>query len=404
MYMNWKKGISIVGTLIMLLGQNIAGVTAFAETIIDPETTSESEELYFEKDGQPLNEVTVEKEKTTAFTFVDTNKEDSEAVIELPAAVTLDTEQTNQQLTDDSTVAYDTTTNKVTVKMNQGNGKEVQKINLVVKGTQETGGNPQQFYAQTKRADGHSYRSKAVQVTVSCQETTNTGEPNGTVSGETGEEANEDGDSDSASVANKKEINIPQVRAGNKNVDLDISPASETVLSGQDATYILNFKVTGNQISYTNAKITVDIPKEYVLDQDLSELAIAGVTPTREANTGQLIYTFPSISAGQTYTTNIKVKTNNGTTPDETSISLVSNFSANEFTGEAESKATVTVKSSLSLSSSKKYVSTIGSDGKEKLDPPTGGDVSNWDINVTASQKDAGVAYFKEGLRLSLKI
>ncbi|HHD1569812.1 TPA: isopeptide-forming domain-containing fimbrial protein [Enterococcus faecalis] len=406
MYMKWKKGISIAGTLIMLLGQNIAGMTAFAETVIDPETTSESEELYFEKEGQPLNEVTVEKEKTAAFTFVDTNKEDAEAVIELPAAVTLDQEQTNQQLTDGSTVAYDAATNKVTVKMNQGNGKEVQKINLVVKGTQETGGNPQQFYAQTKRADGRNYRSKAVQVTVSGQETPNTGEPNGIASGETGEEANEDGDSDSAPVANKSAQETrerPQVRAGNKNVDLDISPASGTVLAGQDATYILNFKVTGNQTSYTNAKITVDIPREYVLNQDLSELAIAGVTPTRDANTGQLLYTFPSISAGQTYTTNIKVKTNNGTTPDGTSIPLVSNFSADEFTGKAESKATVTVKSSLSISSSKAYVSTIGSNGKKKLDPPTGGDISNWSINVTASQKDVGVAYFKEGSKITIK-
>lgn len=118
---------------------------------------------------------------------------------------------------------------------------------------------------------------------------------------------------------------------------MDISPVSETVSAGQDAIFALNFKVTGNQTNYINAKITVDIPKEYDLNEELSELEIAGIPPTRAGTTGQLIYDFASIAAGQAHTTNIKLKTVNGTTPDDTAITLTSNFIANEFSGSTES-------------------------------------------------------------------
>src|SRR5690625_4217777 len=82
---------------------------------------------------------------------------------------------------------------------------------------------------------------------------------------------------------NEKGLNSQIVPfAGNLNVDIDISPQKESVLSGNDAAYNLVLKLTGARTEYSNAKITVDLPigdfTEFI--QDVNELVIDGVVPT----------------------------------------------------------------------------------------------------------------------------
>ena len=103
--MNWKKSLSIVGTLIMVVGQNIAGVTAFAETISNQESIIE--DIYFEKNNTKISEITLEQGKEETITFVDENKEDEEAIVTLPELTKLNLSETNSQLDDASTVNYD---------------------------------------------------------------------------------------------------------------------------------------------------------------------------------------------------------------------------------------------------------------------------------------------------------
>ncbi|HGC5945291.1 TPA: hypothetical protein ACIZC1_002794 [Enterococcus faecalis] len=398
--MNWKKSLSIVGTLLMLIGQNITGMTAFAGTIADTETVIESEGLYFEQEDKTINELTINKDETKQLTFVDTNKKDTEAVINLPESLMVDIEETNNKVENEgSFVSYNRETRKVSIQMNNENKRKVQ---LIVKGNQVTKNTPQQFYAQVRRADNKNYRSKPVKVVINANRTDSVDSQAVTVNDMSEEETSES-DSTPQIPGEKNTLpKSPSVRAGNRNVDLDISPMSGTVLSGQDATYLLSFKVTGNQTRYTDGKITVDIPKEYDLNQDLSELEIAGVVPTRIADTGQLIYNFASIEAGQTYTTTIKLKTNNGVTPDGTVVTLVSNFSAAEFSGQAESKAAVTINSNLTINVSKNYAMTTDKNGRTKTDPPVANDTGIWNIKISAQNKDKGLLYFKEGSKITV--
>lgn len=316
-------------------------------------------------------------------------------VVTLPQGLTLDL-QASQILAQESgvVIGYDTSLNSI--EINYNNAKVLpdsdqnnynQYVKLIVKGS--TKGT---YDVQAKASQNGI--NKTANIRLNLTGNSRSSDLNTEATPVTEEGTKDDSDADKPRFS---------VRSGNKNIDLDISPVSETVSAGQDATFALNFKVTGNQTNYTNAKITVDIPKEYDLNQELSELVIAGVAPTRDAATGQLIYNFTSIPAGQAYTTNIKLKTVNGTTPDGTAITLTSNFSANEFSGSAESTATVTIEASSSLSVSKSYESTLDKTGKSKTTPPTAGDTGTWKILVNAGQKDTGASYFKEGSKITVK-
>jgi fimbrial isopeptide formation D2 family protein/LPXTG-motif cell wall-anchored protein len=399
--MNWRKGINILATSLILIGQGVGVVDAFAVT----STEATTEDLTFKKDNQQVSDLTLEEGQETTISLTDAYEAEENAEITLPASVSLNQEATNTQLGTAQSVTYNAETNKVTVAWGQGE----KNVNLVLKGNQATGGTPQQFFAKVVR-EGTTYRSQAVNLTVT--EAT----PNSSSDTNQDQEESSGDDSEDGEISNTEPVEeateddsteekqvTPQPRAGNLNVDLDIAAVSASISSGEDAVFTLNFKVTGSQTTYTDANITVDIPKEFELNQELSELAIAGVIPTRDETTGQLIYSFDSIAAGQTYTTNIKVKTTNGTTPNGTAITLTSNFSAAEFSGDATSEATTTVKAGSTLATSKSYVSTTGKDGKEKKDPPTGGDTSTWKLKVNAAQKDTGITYFKEGSKIVVK-
>ncbi|WP_167630562.1 adhesive domain-containing protein, partial [Listeria valentina] len=194
----------------------------------------------------------------------------------------------------------------------------------------------------------------------------------------------------------------PQVRAGTINADIDISPANDSVSSGQDAVYELNFKATGSQTTYQNAKIVVNLPENVAFTQDVNELKIAGTAPTYDASAHTLTYQFATLAAGQANKVFVKVNTVNGTTASGTALTSKATFTADNFTGDATDEATVTVNASSSLSTSKTYSQTVDSDGKEKTTPPTAGDTGTWTIKVNADQKETGLLYFKDGSQIKV--
>lgn len=71
----------------MLLGQNIAGVAAFAETVTNNNSV-ETQDIYFENNETKLAKLDVTQGEDTAVTLVDTNKEDQEVTVSLPSSVT----------------------------------------------------------------------------------------------------------------------------------------------------------------------------------------------------------------------------------------------------------------------------------------------------------------------------
>ncbi|HHD1569846.1 TPA: SpaA isopeptide-forming pilin-related protein [Enterococcus faecalis] len=373
----------------MLLGQNITGITAFAEGITD-NPNIETEDIYFENSEGPLTNVEMAPGEENTLTLVDTSKEDQEVTVTLPSSVTLNNSITNTQLNGGNTISFDQQNNQVKVTFADEN-QAVKKVALsLIAGNEEAKGN-QSIVAKTVRQDGLIYSSKPLPVTILS---------NGAEKA-TSSENSVVKESNAPNESTSKENETKMVRAGNTNVDLDISAATASVYAGRDAVFTLNFKVTGSQTIYHNAKIMVSIPEGFELNQELTDLQIAGVTPVLEAN--QLVYQFSQIESGQTYTKNLKIKTINGTTPNGTKVTLTSDFIADEFTGNAHSEATSTIQSASLLAISKGYRKTIdGLSGSDKKDPPISGDIGVWSIKVVANKKDEGVMYFKEGSKIKV--
>lgn len=211
-----------------------------------------------------------------------------------------------------------------------------------------------------------------------------------------------DGTSQSKEAPSVEKVPDVSVRSGTVNVDIDIAPVVAKVDSGKDATFALNFKVTGSQTVYYNAKIVVDIPDSADFKQDLSTIKIAGVTPVYNENAHQLTYSFSEIPSGQAYKVNLKIATENGTTENGTTLSTKATFTADDFTGTAEDTAEITVNAAASLSTSKAYTSTVDQNNQAKTDPPTAGDIGTWTIMVNADKKDSGLLYFKEGTKIKV--
>ncbi|MFC0492080.1 isopeptide-forming domain-containing fimbrial protein, partial [Listeria grayi] len=188
--------------------------------------------------------------------------------------------------------------------------------------------------------------------------------------------------------------------SGNVNVDIDVAPQTASISSGQDAPFALNFKVTGSQTSYKNADIAVQLPTNANLEQDLTELKIAGVVPTYDRTKQQLLYHFDELASGKAYKVIIKIPTENGTTKNNTELVVKATFTADNYTGTATDDATVKVNAASSLASSKTYAQTIDSAGKTKIDPPSAGDLGVWKIKVNADKKETGLLYFKSGSKI----
>ncbi|WP_340504327.1 SpaA isopeptide-forming pilin-related protein [Enterococcus faecalis] len=389
--MKWKKGLSIVGTLVMLLGQNIAGVAAFAETVTNNNSV-ETQDIYFENNETKLAKLDVTQGEDTAVTLVDTNKEDQEVTVSLPSSVTLNQAVTNTQLGDASSANYDQNANEVKVIF-KNKEQDTKKVNLVLTGKDANKGTTTPMFAKAIRLDGQTYRSVVLPVSVIPTETNNK---------QANSEASTTENDGEPEQKMPTQNDVSSVRSGNMNVDLDISPVSDSVLSGEDLVYALNFKVTGSQTTYHNAKISVTLPTGYSLNQDLNNIQIAGVTPTFDATTGVLSYVFQELTAGQTGTVNLKVGTINGTTSNGSEVKLTADFSADEFSGNAKTEATEAINASSSLSTSKTYLKTLDSNGDEKDTPPLAGDTGIWNIKVSAAKKTTGLLYFKERSKITV--
>ncbi|MDN3133601.1 isopeptide-forming domain-containing fimbrial protein [Enterococcus faecalis] len=156
-----------MGTLIMVVGQNIAGVTAFAETISNQESIIE--DIYFEKNNTKISEITLEQGKEETITFVDENKEDEEAIVTLPELTKLNLSETNSQLDDASTVNYDQETNKVKIVF-KNKEQNIKRTNLVLTTTDSVGNNQERMYAKVIRQDSQIYTSKPVTITTTSSE------------------------------------------------------------------------------------------------------------------------------------------------------------------------------------------------------------------------------------------
>ncbi|KAJ79729.1 hypothetical protein SAMN04487774_10822 [Enterococcus faecalis] len=154
----------------MVVGQNIAGVTAFAETISNQESIVE--DIYFEKDNTKISEITLEQGKEETITFVDENKEDEEAIVTLPESTKLNLTETNLQLGDASIVNYNEDTNQVKIAF-KNKEQNIKRTNLILVTSDTVENNQARMYAQVIRQDSQTYMSKPVIITTTTSSENN---------------------------------------------------------------------------------------------------------------------------------------------------------------------------------------------------------------------------------------
>ncbi len=184
---------------------------------------------------------------------------------------------------------------------------------------------------------------------------------------------------------------------GDLNVDINVSPLNANVLAGNDAAYKLVFKTTGSITEYTNAIIIVDLPlsSEVNFNQSLSELRIAGVEPTFDSESSQLIYQFDTLQAGQTYENIIKLQTTNGLIASGTELDVQASFQADQFE-PVQDLATVVIDASTTISASKRYTEARGND----RNIPIPNSQTVWEMNVDIPKTNIGQNYLEPALRL----
>ncbi len=213
--MNWKKSLSIVGTLIMVVGQNIAGFTAFAETISNQESIIE--DIYFEKNNTKISEITLEQGKEETITFVDENKEDEEAIVTLPESTKLNLAETNSQLDDASTVNYDQDTNQVKIAF-KNKEQNIKRTNLILATNDTVENNQARMYAQVVRLDSQTYMSKPVIITTTSSENNKQQEET--------QKNEEDGESAQQSSTNGESSNSLETNSLNKEQKNEVENTS----------------------------------------------------------------------------------------------------------------------------------------------------------------------------------
>ncbi len=201
---------------------------------------------------------------------------------------------------------------------------------------------------------------------------------------------------------NKVSTNSITPYSGNLNVDIDISPQKNTVLSGNDALYNLALKITGSRSEFTNAKIVVDLPvTDYTnFTQDVNELKIDGVTPIYDETSHQLIYEFDSVRPGRSYETLIKVNTENGISPNQASLTAQASFTADN-QSEITDDATVSIDASSAVSVTKKFKEATLNGQVKKAPFPNSYTI--WDIKVSIPKKNVGQMFIKEGSKIVIK-
>ncbi len=95
-----------------------------------------------------------------------------------------------------------------------------------------------------------------------------------------------------------KPISTKSFPNGNYSGDFSINSQKDVIESGQTVNYNIYLKITGPNTSYKNAKLVINLPENGEFTQALNELKIAGVTPSYNKTTRQLVYKYQTLNSG----------------------------------------------------------------------------------------------------------
>lgn len=115
------------------------------------------------------------------------------------------------------------------------------------------------------------------------------------------------------------------VNASVVQADLQLTPAADTIQSGETATFDLNLAISGIDKTTTQQHVIIDLPTNFTLPAD-TDLTIDGVTPTLSETGTQLIYDFDTPTNGLSISKKYNFATDDQPILNGTKISMAASY------------------------------------------------------------------------------
>ncbi|MBW9325247.1 Cna B-type domain-containing protein, partial [Enterococcus casseliflavus] len=209
--MKLRRTINIFAVVLIFVS-NLAGSLPVLALTNEGESIEETSDIYFEKGGNKTSELSLDVNDTEEITLVDNNPEDTVVVVPLPDSVSLDLEATKDNLSNSEEVIYDSSSNTITINYSKNQESSNQRTKLILQAKSATANQTQSFFTKVTRADGKTYRSDFVQVTV-----TDARDEATSVSTVTNEEDGDNGDSDADSEHSSSQNKATDATTDNSN-------------------------------------------------------------------------------------------------------------------------------------------------------------------------------------------
>ncbi|HFI0159384.1 TPA: SpaA isopeptide-forming pilin-related protein [Streptococcus suis] len=212
-------------------------------------------------------------------------------------------------------------------------------------------------------------------------------------------EKSEDGKTSFRSAATVRNADI----GNGQQISAYFKAVSPTVKSGESGLYQLTFKVSGaiNGI-VRNTRIEMLLPgdlEKYQLESSVDRMTIAGVSPRYDQQSKKLIWEFDELRTGQTYETQIQIKSENGIIPNNdlmkiTTVIFVDNqpvFNSGEVAISVSSEKP-------SLSITKSFAGKMGDINQAA----NHGEEVWWKVRAAITLTQTGGQYLKPGSTISI--
>lgn len=148
-----------------------------------------------------------------------------------------------------------------------------------------------------------------------------------------------------------------QATVSDYNMEINVEPVTESVLSGKQSYLKLEMKSTGSRITFTNVELKFSPNETNHIDYDTASLdeMIVGVFDSYTIIDGELILKASQLDSGKFYELPIRFSSENGLVPNDTKVSFNVTFSSTELTKDPITTSLITIESSSPLKINKKY-------------------------------------------------
>ncbi|MBC2261870.1 MucBP domain-containing protein [Listeria sp. FSL L7-0091] len=194
-------------------------------------------------------------------------------------------------------------------------------------------------------------------------------------------------------------ISTKSFPTGNYSGDFSINSQKDVIESGQTVNYNIYLKITGPNTSYRNAKLVINLPENGEFTQALNELKIAGVTPSYNKTTRQLVYTYQTLNSGVVDKVILKLSTKNGYTPNGTKLEVTGEFSADNLSEKVTEQAETIVNATATTALSNDFTKVENSINNN----PSQGDIGIWSFNLNIPKKSTGSLFIEEGKKIIIE-